>query len=335
MMPEATAYTTAAVRKRSSRFVRRFLRVAAVLVCVVALATASSLIFNAATATPPPAPSGLQFVQAGDVKTRYLRWGERGQPIVLIPGAFETADAYNELGELLGATHRVYAFDLTGIGYSAVVPPLTVDHYARQTAGLIQAFGLTGLDRPILVGHSAGAAVAGLVAVEDPASVAGVVFLDGDALPLAGPSWLPHLVIDPFRTSMLRLGLDFDAAIQAVYGAQCGPGCQPLDAAGLDQWRRPLQQPGTQATVAEISRTGAIAAMTTEDLATLQRTEVPKLVIWGDQDVQHQDQTATDTAQRTAAMIGAPDPVMVAGHHLAMISNPRAVGQAILTMPTR
>lgn len=60
----------------------------------------------------------------------------------------------------------------------------------------LQAKGLTGQNTPILVGHSSGAAVAGLAALR-PGAVSGVIFLDGDALPLPGATawvagWRPE-----------------------------------------------------------------------------------------------------------------------------------------------
>ena len=64
----------------------------------------------------------------------------------------------------------------------------------------------------MLVGHSLGAAVVGLAALEAPQDVVGVVFLDGDALPLDGPTWGPRLLVEPYRTSLVRLALRSDAA---------------------------------------------------------------------------------------------------------------------------
>ena len=291
------------------------------------------MVFNVATRTPPAPPPGLRFVQAGDVRTRFLQWGDHGSPIVLVPGAFETADTWHALGRVLGTDHRVYAFDLTGQGYSEAVEPFDVAHDARQTLAFAAALGLTGADAPVLVGHSSGAAVVGLAALDAPQDVAGVVFLDGDALPLNVPRWGPRLLVDPYRTSLVRLALRSDGLVRRLYASQCGPTCAPLDAAGVDLWRRPLQQSGTERALLSNGTRGVIPAMTPEQLEALRRSATPRLVVWGRDDVDGAYTPASPTS--TAAAIGAPPPVMVPGRHLAMISSPEAVAAAIRHLPSR
>jgi pimeloyl-ACP methyl ester carboxylesterase len=295
------------------------------LLAAAGVLTAASVVVDVATRNPPAPPAGLRFVQAGDVRTRYLSWGDHGSPVVLVPGAFETADAWQQLGEVLGADHRVFAFDLTGQGYSDAVAPFDVDHDARQTLALAAALGLTGADAPVLVGHSSGAAVVGLAALAAPRDVAGVVFLDGDALPLdVGRG--PRLLVEPYRTALVRLALRSGSLVRRVYASQCGPACAPLDAAGVDLWRRPLQQRGTERALLANATRGVIPAMTPEQLAALKRSDVPRLVVWGRDDVDGAYTPQSPGA--TAAAIGAPPPVVVPGRHLTMISSPREVAQA-------
>src|SRR5258708_144516 len=89
-----------------------------VLVAIVALAvavTAASYGFNLATDGPAPRPAGLRNASGGGFTTRYLEWGTTGPPVVLIPGAFETADTFYLLGPALAADHpRGYAIAPTG-----------------------------------------------------------------------------------------------------------------------------------------------------------------------------------------------------------------------------
>jgi pimeloyl-ACP methyl ester carboxylesterase len=306
---------------------RRLRTVLLALLAAVGVVTATSVVYNVATRTPPGPPSGLTFVQAGDVSTRFLRWGDHGSPVVLVPGAFETADAWRALGEVLGADHRVFALDLTGQGYSDAVAPFDVEHDVRQTLAFTRALGLSGADAPVLVGHSSGAAVVGLAALEAPADVAGVVFLDGDALPLDLPTWGPRLIIDPYRTTLVRLALRSDRLISRLYASQCGPTCAPLDAAGVDLWRRPLQQRGTERALLANASRGVIPAMTPEQLEALRRSSTPRLVVWGRDDVD--GAYTADSPSSTATAIGAPSPVFVPGRHLTMISSPDAVAAAV------
>jgi pimeloyl-ACP methyl ester carboxylesterase len=280
-------------------------------------ATTASLAFNLATDGPPPRPAGLRMADG----TRYLTWGTRGSPIVLIPGAFETADVFDALGPILGRDHRVFAIDLSGTGYSVPSPPYDASHLADQVLSFIKTMNL---GPAVLVGHSAGAAVAGLAGVRDRRYVKGVVFLDGDALPLGGPSFLGWLLIDPFRTTLLRLGTGSSWLIRRVYASQCGPTCAPLDPAGVRTWQIPLQQPGFAAAFTYSLRHG-IPAMTSAELAALRAAPVRKLVVYGRDDPQ---MSAADAA-KAAAAIGAGTPVVVPGRHLTMISSPTAVAAAI------
>jgi pimeloyl-ACP methyl ester carboxylesterase len=219
----------------------------------------------------------------------------------------------------------VFAIDLSGTGYSAPSPSYSTSQLAAQLLAFLHAEGLTGASAPLLVGHSSGAAVAGLAAVTGGArAVRGVVFLDGDATPLSGPGFLGWLLIDPYRTSLLRLALRQDWLIRKLYDAQCGPLCPPLSAAGVETWRLPLQQPGFAGASTYTLRHG-IPSMTSAQFAALRALPVPKLVVYGADDPQ---MSASDEAA-TAVRIGAPPPRTVPGRHLTMIASPRQVAAAL------
>jgi pimeloyl-ACP methyl ester carboxylesterase len=306
------------------RFVRWFPMTAIVL--AVAL-TAASFGYNVSTNGPVARPRGLLMASGGGFDTRYLEWGTTGTPIVLVPGAFETADTFAALGPVLGADHRVFAIDLTGTGYSAPSPSYGTPRLAQQLLAFLAAKGLTGANTPLLVGHSSGAAVVGLAAVTGGArAVRGVAFLDGDATPLSGPGLLGWLLIDPYLTSLLRLALSQDWLVKRLYNAQCGPLCPPLNAAGVKTWRLPLQQPGFAGAVTYTLRHG-IPSLTPAQFAALRALPVPKLVVYGSNDPQ---MPASDMAT-TADRIGALSPVTVPGRHLTMISSPRQVAAALGT----
>jgi pimeloyl-ACP methyl ester carboxylesterase len=311
--------------RRMPRWARRVLAVAAALMVALTLASVG---YNLATDGTPPRPAGLRFVTGGGFTTRYLAWGTTGTPVVLVPGAFETADTFARLGPALAARHhRVFAIDVTGTGYSAPSAPYSAGHLADQVTAFLRAEHLTGPDAAILVGHSAGAADVGIAAVRAPGAVRGVVFLDGDATPLSGPGFLGYLLIDPFRTTIVRLALSDDALIRRVYASMCGPACPPLDAAGVDGWRWPLRQPGFSAELAYTARHG-ITAMTSRQFAALRAAPVPKLVIVGAGD----PQMSRPDAEATARRIGAPPPVYVPGRHLTMIASPDQVAAAVAAL---
>jgi pimeloyl-ACP methyl ester carboxylesterase len=298
------------------------------LVALVVAVTAASFGYNLASDGPAPRPAHLLFARGGGWDTRYLAWGTRGTPVVLVPGAFETADTFAKLGPALAKDHRVFAIDLSGTGYSAPNPPFSAGNLAGQIIAFLTTEKLTGADAPILVGHSAGAADVGIAALQDAGGVKGVVFLDGDATPLGAPSFLSAiastLFINPYKTSVLRLALSQDWLIKNIYNSECGPTCPQLDEAGVNTWRWPLEQPGFQAEITYAMGHG-ITAMTPAQFAALKATDVPKLVVAGISDPQmsHSDEALT------ARKIGAPAPVYVPGRHLTMIASPRQVAAAI------
>ena len=311
--------------RRGGRVRRIARRAGLTVVALVVAVTGASFGYNLATDVPAPRPSGLLMIRGGGFDTRYREWGASGTPIVLVPGAFETADTFAALGAVLGGSHRVFALDLTGTGYSAPSPPYSAAHLAQQVLAFLTAKGLTGDSAPVLVGHSSGAAVVGLAAVAGgPQAVRGVVFLDGDATPLSGPGFLGWLLIDPYRTTLLRLALGQSWLIERLYSSQCGPSCPPLSAAGVETWRLPLEQPGFASEVAYSLRHG-IPSMTPGEFGALRVLAVPKRVIFGVDDPQMSASDAAATARR----IGAPPPAFVPGRHLTMISSPEQVADAL------
>ncbi|HEX2314620.1 MAG TPA: alpha/beta hydrolase [Thermomonospora sp.] len=329
---EAAATDTVAVRP--PRWRRRVRRLLIALVALLTVTTGASLVFNAVTAERAEPPPGLTYVQAADVKTRYRTWGTRGRPVVLVHGAFESADTWARLAPLLARDHRVYALDLTGSGYSARRGPYTTGHLASQLLGFLDAMGLTGAgQRPVLVGHSSGAAVVAEATLRAPGRIGGLLLLDGDALDTGAGSRTPvtRLFIDPYRTTLLRLALGSDWLIRTIYESQCGPACPSLDRAGVDVWRRPYQVAGAERGVWESVAAGG-PGLPADRVALLRGTGVPASVVFGADD----DVFSADTPAETAARVGAPPPTLVPGaRHLPMISHPDTVAAAVRALVAR
>jgi pimeloyl-ACP methyl ester carboxylesterase len=312
------------------RWRRRLRRTAIAFVAVVALITGLCVIVNVFTGARAATPAGLTFVRAADVPTRIRTWGSTGSPIVLVHGAAETADTWAPVAERLAAGHRVYALDLDGWGYSRRVAPYDLDHQTRQLLGLLDTLGL---DRPVLVGHSSGAAVVAEAALRAPARIGGVMLLDGDALASgAGQrSFARYLIVPPYRTAVLRLALRSDALIRSLYGRQCGPRCPALDAAGVDAWRRPLQVGGAEDGLWGMLDAG-VPGLSTQRLSGLAATGLPTAVVFGAQD----GVFPSGTPQRTAQRVGAPPPLIIPNaRHLTMISDPGPVAGAVEALVAR
>ncbi|HET9654656.1 MAG TPA: alpha/beta hydrolase [Kineosporiaceae bacterium] len=316
---------------RAPRPWRRRLRRAglALLVLLVVLTTASGG-YNLLTGDPAAPPAGLTFVQAGDVLTRYVSWGTSGSPVVLVHGAAESADTWSDLAGRLAARHRVFALDLDGWGYSRRVAPFDLDHQTRQLLALIAALHL---QRPVLVGHSSGAAVVAEAALREPGSVGGLMFLDGDALNTGAGEQSParFLLLPPYRTTVLRLGVRSDALIRSVYARACGPRCPALDEAGAERWRRPFRVAGAESAVWDMVSLG-VPGLPVVTLQQLRSAPFPRSVVYGAQDPVFD----AGSAQRTADTIGAGRAELIPqARHLTMISDPGPVAAAIETLAAR
>ncbi|WP_088320102.1 alpha/beta fold hydrolase [Kineosporia sp. R_H_3] len=311
-------------RPRARRALRRAGVVAATL--VVAL-TVASWGFNRLTDEPSAAPPGLTYVRTGDLMTRVSVHGSTGPAVVLVPGAAESAGTWDAVAQRLSAGHRVYAYDVVGWGYTQRQGPYDLDHAARQLLGLLDALGL---DRPVLVGHSSGAAVVVEAALRAPQRVGGLMLLDGDALATGAGARSPvrYVVLPPYRTTLLRLAVGSDAVVRGVYDGQCGPRCPRLDAAGIDGWRRPFRVEGAEDALWAMLDTGVLGVPTAR-LSLVAGLDVPKAVVFGAQD----DVFPAGTPQETARRIGAPPPRIIPdARHLTPVSDPAAVAEAVAAL---
>jgi len=300
------------------RVLRRFAKTAAVVFVTLTMLSVPYNAYTAGTVAPPP---GLTYVTAAGIHTRYETWGTSGSPIVLVHGAFEDSDTWQDLAALLAQDHRVYALDLTGSGYSQRVSPYTPQHMAAQLTGLVSALHI---DHPVLVAHSSGAAVAAEAVLEAPQAYSGLMFLDGDGLPIPSPgvTW----VLGPVRTSVLRLVLRSDWAIRTIYASECGPACPRLDAAGVERFRRPYQVAGAEQGLWDTLDTVGGPGLPASRLAQLKQLCLPKAVTFGAQD----SMFPADAPDSVAANIGATAPTVIQGaHHLSLVSHPAQVAASV------
>jgi pimeloyl-ACP methyl ester carboxylesterase len=186
------------------------------------------------SAVVPPPPG--EFVTALDVRVHFVRAGD-GRPVVYVHGAKGSVyDLTLSIGERLAARYTAVAFDRPGSGFSGRLAAGGATPQAQATT-LRAAAAELGLERPILLGHSFGAAVALAWALDEPDGVAAVVTLGGYVLPLGGP---PPWVVATLRSRATlravgrlgrsRLGRPFvDAALRRAFF----PGEPPAEYARL------------------------------------------------------------------------------------------------------
>jgi pimeloyl-ACP methyl ester carboxylesterase len=283
---------------------------------VVAL-TLASVIYNATTADASVPVRELWHGKTID-GTAYRQWGSSGKPIVLIGGFLEPSFVWEQAAPLLAQGHRVYALDLDGFGYTERRGPWTLQHWGDQVQAFCKALGLT---RPIVVGHSLGAAVAVEFARRGVASR--IVLLDGDALRGGGPPRLvtEALVKSPFFTTIYRFLLRSPWAVKRLIENAYGPNHPTITNTEIRRWTNPFRAKDARQALEGMAQHG-IAGVTRQDLRQL---HVPALVVWGAKD----DVDPVASGRQSARDLRARFVLIPNAGHLSMLVAPTAVARAI------
>ena len=301
---------TAPRRGRLGRWSRR---IGIGALALILLVTGASVVFNVLDRPPATVDPGFgQYVAVRSARVHYEHWGDHGTPVVLVPGAFEPSVVWSLVGPLLGKDHEVYALDLPGYGYTRYDGPMTLRGQAAVLDGFIKALGLV---RPLLVGHSMGAAVAARVALDDPGAVGGVVFADGDALPITlPPRWLRATILaTPFATSAMRIATRWTSVVRSAIRSACGGRCPAATTELARRWIAPLRQRSAEQAVRGLL-VNADYGLTASAIGSI---SVPTSIIWGSDDQQGGSLPAT------IANLHHP-PVHTIAHagHLTMLADP-------------
>jgi pimeloyl-ACP methyl ester carboxylesterase len=303
------------------RWVRR---IGLTLLVLFGLVTALSFTYNIYTAGREVSATSLYpgpFIKLNGAQVAYRTWGTAGTPIVLVHGFAESTYAWSAVGPLLGRDHRVYALDLFGFGYTERVGPYTLDAWTKEVVSFMQALHLT---KPIIVGHSLGAAVAANIALVHPDMIAGIVLADGDALSAGGPpSWVRHLFINPYLTSAFRLVRGSGRIVKRVLEAAYGPNHPQLTPALIAQWTNPFRVKGSEAAVeAMVHEQNGIPGLSNSQLA---QVKTSAFVIWGSKD----DVDPVASGQATAKLLHAQFRELSGSGHLSMLVDPVGFARAV------
>ena len=147
---------------------------------------------HSATITRETPPTGRLIEVEG--RTVHAIVKGTGPDLVLIHGASGNArDMDLALGDRLASRYRVIMFDRPGLGYTEQVSPAyarpfatDVDSPLEQARLLQSAAARLGADRPIVLGHSYGGAVALAWAIDRPDTLSALVNLAGVSNPWPG-----------------------------------------------------------------------------------------------------------------------------------------------------
>ena len=182
-----------------------------------------------------------QFIPIGDDRIRYVEAGQ-GHPILFLHGLGGQLHHFRHtLFDRLSGDFRLVAIDRPGSGYSVRRSGGTgkLGEQARTVAAFVDSLGL---ERPLVVGHSLGGAVALALALDYPEKVSGLVLLsplthEEDEVP-------PEFAALMIRSALKRKLLAHTTAIPAslkfapqtlafVFGPQTTPEDYIVEGGGL------------------------------------------------------------------------------------------------------
>ncbi len=280
---------------------------------------------------------GAMVVETYDVEVRNVRLrveeaGRGEPPLVLLHGFAASTFTWRAVLGPLARRHRVVAFDRPGFGFSDRPDPShALDRFWYRPEGAVTAtFGVIdalGLDRPVLVGSSAGGAVAVGTALARPSGVRALVLVDAAVLSGDGPPpgvaavarlpaarrWMPWLLRAGASRAASRPGA---LAVRAWHDPA---GITPEIAEG---YLAPLRVPGWDRALWGMTREVGRSRLD-ERLGEL---ALPTLVVTGDDD----RVVPAERSRRLAAAIpGAELAVIEAAGHLPHEERPAAFLDAV------
>jgi pimeloyl-ACP methyl ester carboxylesterase len=130
----------------------------------------------------------------------YYEVSGRGDPLIVLHGAYMNIPSMGAIIPQLAKTHRVYALELQGHGRTTDIDrPITYPNLADDVAAFMDAVGLAKAD---VFGYSMGAAVGLQLAIRHPAKVnklvAASVSYDAEGWQPEFKAFIPHMKVEMF-----------------------------------------------------------------------------------------------------------------------------------------
>ncbi len=273
-----------------------------------------------------PHRGASRFVDAGGCRWHVQVFpGAADQPVLwLLHGTGAASHSWRALIDLLAPHATLVVPDLPGHGFSSALPQASLPGMARALAALVAALALPPT---VLVGHSAGAALAVRAVLDGLLAPAQLVGINAALLPFEG---LAGRVFAPMARMMAR-----QAWVPWLFARRAGDGSavqrlvaatgSTLDAQGLAYYARLMRSPAHVA--------GALAMMADWDLDRLWHAlpglPLPLALLVGGQD----GTVPPSQAQRVRLKLPATRVLQLDGlGHLAHEEAPQRVAEALATL---
>lgn len=245
------------------------------------------------------------FHHIGNRRVHSLSFGSGPRTLVGVAGSFASWEIWSPVFELLSPTWRVVGFDHDGVGQSKV-PVEAISHDAHVET-LLSVLDAQGVDRCVVAGDSANAAVAVDAVLREPSRFDGLVIANGHVWGFDRPE--VRQFVDALRT---RFEPTVDFFVNLVF--------PEADSEHLKRWLRDI-----------IIRTGAESAARILEVnfdvdlrSRLSEISVPTLIVHGALDSINPDALAE--ANQLARLIpGARLELIDDAGHLPLLSRPSVV----------
>ncbi len=232
-----------------------------------------------------------RFVAAGGVRW-HVQVAGTGPVVLLLHGTGAATHSWRDVLPRLADRFTVVAPDLPGHGFTSLIASPTLPAMAAAVAALTAELGVAPA---LIVGHSAGAALALKLGLARPVPV---VAFNGALLPFPGmaaavfPTLAKLLFVNPVVPALFAWQARSPQAVARLLGSTGST----LDARGIELYARLFRRSDHVA--------GALAMMANWDLATLAadypRLAAPLRLAYGDRDTTVPPQVSRDVAARVA-----------------------------------
>ena len=270
-----------------------------------------------------PNRAASRLVSAGETRWHVQVAGD-GPALLLLHGTGAATHSWRAMLPLLAAHHTVIAPDLPRHGFTADGPQ-TLPGIARGVEALLSSLKISP---QVIIGHSAGAAIAIRMAIDGHVQPGAVIGLNAALLPFPGlasklfPTLAKLLFVNPFAPHIFARMARVPGETGRFMARSTG---SHIDADGIADYERLFAKPGHIA--------GTIGMMANWDLETLKRDlpglDVPLHLIHGEHDAAIPPAKAREVA---ALVPGATLEIMPSLGHLAHEEQPETLAQRILSI---
>lgn len=269
-----------------------------------------------------PNRGASRFVTAGALNWHVQQFG-RGPVALLLHGTGASTHSWRDFAPLLAGHFTIVAPDLPGHAFTDPLPAgqATLVAMSRALGALIETLGVAPA---IVVGHSAGAAIAVRMSLDHLHDARAIVSLNGALLPLPG---VPGVVFAPIARLLAATPLAArlfawrarDPGAVARLVASTG---STLDAAGIALYASLVQSPGHVASVLDMMANWDLATMPSD----LPKLGPPLALVVGDRD----HTVPASEAERAQRLLPSARRILLPGlGHLAHEEAPEVVARVI------